>query len=243
MPYRRLPNTDTARLKALRIAYQHGKENVPIKLAFSQSTFQKVQSFLPTYEKYITESRFTYANQVTKSKDYQLHLKRARMYISHFIQILNMAVQRGEMPASVRTFYGLNENDKRLPNLNTEEAIVNWGEAVIKGEHARLLKGQSPINNPSIALVKVRFENFLDSYHSQKTMKKSTSRYVAEMSHLRKTADEIISKIWDEVENSFRGLPEDIKRDKCSEYGIIYVYRRNELGKLNLPLIEMPALF
>jgi hypothetical protein len=243
MPYRRLPNTDASRQKALRVAYQRGKENPPFTLAFSQSTFQKVQSFLPTYEKYITESHFTFANQVKKSKEYQLHLHRSRMYISHFIQVMNMAVQRGELPAASRTYYGIDEHDKRLPNLNTEEAVLKWGEAIIKGEQARIMKGMSPITNPTIAVVKVRFENFVDAYHSQKTMKKSTSRYVTEMANLRITADEIITKVWDEIEESYKDLPEDLRREKCMDYGLVYVYRKNEINKLSMPLMmEMPAM-
>lgn len=68
MPYRRLPNTDTARLKALKAAYIKAKELPPFKLAFSQSTFQKIQTFLPVFEKSVSESKFNYANQVKKAK-------------------------------------------------------------------------------------------------------------------------------------------------------------------------------
>ena len=66
MPYRRLPNTDTARLKALKSAYSKAKELPPFKLAFSQSTFQKIQTFLPVFEKSVSESKFSYANQTKK---------------------------------------------------------------------------------------------------------------------------------------------------------------------------------
>lgn len=245
MPYRRLPNTDAARLKALKSAYAKAKELPPFKLAFSQSTFQKIQTFLPTFEKSVAESRFTYANQVKRSKEYQQHLRKARMYISHFIQVMNMAIQRGEQSATIRSFYGLSETDSKLPSLNTEEAVLKWGEKIIAGEQERVKKGMSPITNPTIALVKVRYENFKDAYHSQKTLQKSTSRYVNELTELRKSADEIIALVWDEIENSFKSLPEDIRRDKCQEYGLVYVYRKNEISKISLPFSNalMPSLF
>jgi len=155
MPYRRLPNTDASRLKALKAAYQKGKELPPFKLAFSQSVFQRIQSFLPVFEKNISESRFTYANQVKRSKEYQQHLRKARTYISHFLQVMNMAIQRGELPANTRTFFGLSEDDTRLPNLNTEEAVLSWGEKIINGEQERIRKGLSAITNPTMALVRV----------------------------------------------------------------------------------------
>lgn len=244
MPYRRLPNTDAARLKSLRAAYFKAKELPPFKLAFSQSTFQKIQSFLPLFEKSVAESRFTYANQIKKSKDYQQHLRKARIYISHFIQVMNMGIQRGEHPSSIRNYYGLDENNKTLPSLTTEESVLKWGEKIIKGEQERIMKRMSPITNPTIAIVKVWFEEFKDSYYSQKTIKKSASRYVQELSELRKTADNIISMVWDEIENSYYALPEDVRREKCSEYGITYVYRKNELNRISIPFnVAMPTLF
>ena len=244
MPYRRLPNTDTARLKALKTAYEKAKELPPFKLAFSQSTYQKVQSFLPSFEKSVAESRFTFASQVKRSKEYHIHLQRARLYISHFIQVLNMAIQRGEQPSSIRSFYGMNEHDKRLPSLTTEESVLKWGELIINGEQERVKKGMSPVTNPSIALVKVRYEQFKDAYHSHKTMKKSTSRYIIELSELRKTADDIIAHVWDEVELTYHNLPEDIRRDKSEDYGLVYVYRKNEINRISIPLNAlMPTLF
>jgi len=51
MPYRRLPNTDSARIKALKAAYKKGKELPPFKLAFSQSTFVKVELFINSCQK------------------------------------------------------------------------------------------------------------------------------------------------------------------------------------------------
>ena len=50
MPYRRLPNTDTARLKSLNSAFTKGKDLPPFKLAFSPSSFRKMQSSIPQFE-------------------------------------------------------------------------------------------------------------------------------------------------------------------------------------------------
>ncbi|MGC8824456.1 MAG: hypothetical protein ACP5PZ_07650 [Bacteroidales bacterium] len=244
MPYRRLPNTDAARLKAMRTAYEKGKELPPFKLAFSQSTFQKLQSFLPVLEKNISESRFTYANQIKKSKEYQQYMRKARIYISHFLQVMNMAIERGELPASTRTYFGLNEGDNRLPPLNSEEALLQWGENILQGEQERMRRGLSPITNPTVALVRVRFERFKDAYVAQKTMKKNTSRYFSELPNLRKTADELIAQIWDEVEDYFKDLPDEKRRAECSKYGIVYVFRKNELDKISLPLNQVvPQLY
>lgn len=235
MPYRRLPNTDEARLRALNQAYKLGKELAPFELTYSQSTFSQVQSFLPYFDKIIREHRFNYSTQIKRGKEYQQLLKKVKVYISHFIQVMNMAVQRGELPVTTRTYYGMKENENHLPTLSTENEILEWGERLIKGEAERTKKGLTPITNPTIGKMKVWYDNFITAYHSHKTSKKTNSRYVGEMNDLRKTADEIIIKVWNEVEITYSKLPEVERRQKATTYGIVYVYRKNEISRLKMP--------
>ncbi|MBS1231390.1 MAG: hypothetical protein H6R35_228, partial [Bacteroidetes bacterium] len=47
MPYRRLPNTDAARIRAMRIALEKGREVHPSHMAFSPKTVVRLQKFLP----------------------------------------------------------------------------------------------------------------------------------------------------------------------------------------------------
>jgi hypothetical protein len=232
MPYRRLPNTDSARLKALNIALIKGKDLPPFKLAFTQKSNQKLQSFLHMYENAMSFYRQCYMAQTRKNIEYLAHLKKTRMYISHFIQVLNMAIQRGELQPEVRSLYCLNKDKSRIPNLNTEREIILWGERLIRGEAQRIFKGCSPVTNPSIAVVKVWYETFLEIYHYQKTLQKNTARALEKLSLLRTEADNIILHIWNEVEDSFKGLPDDLRREKAMEYGLIYVYRKNEINTL-----------
>jgi hypothetical protein len=234
MPYRRLPNTDNARHKALLKAYHKGKETPPFKLAFSQSTFQLVVSFLPGFEKKILQQKSALTNQIERSKDYHILQKKARLYISHFVQVVNMAIQRGEISSTILDYYKLNGYSKKLPPLNTEEEIIKWGEKLIEGETQRVRKGMSPITNPTIAVVKVRYEKFLEAYRNQKNLQISNNRSLKELADSRPVADDIILQIWNEVEESFKDLPDDLRREKAMEYGLVYVFRKNELSDQNL---------
>ena len=234
MPYRRLPNTDVARLKALKQAYQKGKELPPFKLAFSQGAFNKVQSFLTNFDAVIRLYKNTYAVSIAKNKEYPFLYKKAKLYISHFIQVMNMAVTRGELHPNIRSFYGIDEFDSKVPEMNTEVEVIKWGEQVIAGETERLKKGMTPIANPTIAVVKVRFEQFMDAYHSKKINQKNNIRILNDVIRLRTQADDIIVNVWNEVEKYFADLPGDMTREKATEYGVSYVYRRNELQRLSI---------
>lgn len=238
MPYRRLPNTDSARIKALKKANSKGKDLPPFKLAYSQSTFQRVQMFLPTFEQTITLQKHAYSTQAKNNRDYQQKMKKAKLYISHFIQVLNLSVIREEMPSSAKNFFNLPKDNKKVPPLNTEEDIIKWGENLIAGENKRKQMGKAPITNPTIALVKVRYEAFIEAHNYQKTLKKNTARSQEKLVDLRKEADDIILNIWNEVEDSFKDLPDEVRREKAKDYGLIYVYRKNEIGKINFYNIQ-----
>jgi hypothetical protein len=234
MPYRRLPNTDAARYKALSIAYTKGREIPPFKLAFKQNTFQLVQTFLPSFEKSMYEAKQAYSNQVKKNKEYLRVLKKAKLYISHFIQVVNMAIQRGDLPFSERTYFGMSDSMTKLPLLNSESDVITWGEKLIHGEDLRRAKGLSPITNPTIALVRVRYEQFLDGYKFQKTLQKNSQRSQEFLAGLRKEADKIIVRIWNEVEETFAKMSEDEKRLHANVYGVSYVFRKNEVKKIKV---------
>jgi hypothetical protein len=229
MPYRRLPNTDTARIKAMRIALEKAKEIPPQKLAFSSRTVVRLEKIFPLFEYNIKLYRQSLSSRNQKSKDYNEILKKARIYLIHFIRVMNMAVFRGDLPAETRVYYGLAINESTVPSLNTENELLSWGRRVIEGEEFRIRKGGNPITNPSIAVVKVRLENFAEALNYHITLVKKTLDYTEKNSSLRKEADEIILQVWNEVETTHSTFSEERKKDLNEKYGLVYFYRKNEL--------------
>lgn len=243
MPYRRLPNTDSARIRALKAAYNKGKSLSPFELAYSQSTFTKVDLFINSFEKAMSHYKTAYTSQVERRRDYEQSVKKARIYLSHFIQVLNMAIARGEFPPTLRQTYGMEVDERRIPSLSTEPELIEWGKRIIDGETLRLQRGQTPITNPTIAVVKVRYQQFVEAYNNQKILQQNTQRLLNDLNSLRGRADEIILSIWNEVEAKFTNLPDDERRQKASEYGVVYVYRKNELKELATPQRPLLDLF
>ena len=97
MPYRRLPNTDQARIRALKSAVGKGDVYNVNELAISLNTLSEARSFLSKFE--IAHNYYVqcYDNQVKESPKPQSNVKTARLYISHFIQVLNLSVLRSEV--------------------------------------------------------------------------------------------------------------------------------------------------
>ncbi len=226
MPYRRLPNTDQARLRALQTAIMLGQKKDPEELAFSAKSLNRLRAFYSNFETTLIHHKLAKTQQEKSSNSYLETVRKARLYLSHFMQVLNFAIQRGDMKPAVREFYGF--NDKKSPSLITDSEVLDWGKKIIEGEHKRVNHGGNPLYNPSIAIVKVKFDQFVDAYHFQKTLQSNTARWTSKVAELRKEADEIILDIWNEVEEHFSYLPDDHKREKAAEYGLAYVYRPME---------------
>jgi len=231
MPYRRLPNTDAARIRAMKTALEKGKELPPNKIAYSAKTIIRLQKFLPLFEHNIQLQKQSIAQQNKKSRDYSEAARKARIYLTHFIRVMNMAIYRGDLPVETRAYYGLPTNESTVPALNTENELISWGRRIIEGEEFRIRKGGSPITNPTIAVVKVRFENFLEAYDYHKTLARKTLDYSERTGDMRREADSIILDIWNEVEAAYGSFPEDVRKKECEDYGLIYFYRKNEIEK------------
>jgi hypothetical protein len=243
MPYRRLPNTDVARLRAIEAGLELGKRTSINKLAFSQQTLEKLQTFYPHFLGAIRQLNISKQNQFDRSKEYGEIFRKAKLYMSHFLQVVNFAILRGEMKPDVIEYYGLKMNSKATPPLNLEANVLTWGERIIEGEQKRVMKGGSPIYSPSIALVKVHYEEFKEAYRHQKMLQNITNRASVKVAELREQADEMIQNMWNEVENSMIHFSDDEKREKASEYGIVYVYRASEQKKSEIENLQQSIVF
>ena len=242
MPYRRLPNTDAARIRAMRMALEKGKEVPPHKLAYSAKILVNLRKFLPLFEHSLQLLRQTIATQNKKSKKHYDISRKARIYMTHFIRVMNMAIYRGELPAETRAYYGLPIDESASPSLNTENELLSWGRRIIEGEEIRIRKGGSPITNPTIAVVKVWFEQYIDALNYNNTLNRKTQEFVEKNNALRKEADEIILHIWNEVEASFENLTDEERRNRCNEYGLVYFFRKGEIVDVEEERIQNPAM-
>lgn len=228
MPYRRLPNTDQARLRALRSAIQKADKESYGSNAIAFKTIHEARTYLMIFEKQLIQYQQTLDSQVSANKRYQQIVHNARLYISHFIQVLNLAVIRADIKKEHKLFYHLDINNHTVPDLSTESALIHWGKCIIDGENERVRNGGLPIYNPAIAKVQVHYEVFKEYKSTQKIYQSTTNKNWEELVKLREKGDEIILDIWNQVEIKFKDMKPYARLIKCKEYGLIYYYRKGE---------------
>lgn len=228
MPYRRLPKTDQARIKALKAVLDRDDAFCSATRVVEWKTLTDLKN---VYDKFMGAYLYYKGcknNQVRHSGDGDPLRARAYMFVSHFIQVLNLAIIRGEIRESYKPLYGLIEGDFSLPEIVTNEQLIQWGEQIINGERERLKKGGVPVTNPSIAKVAVHFDIYKKAYLRQKRLQELTGKGLVDVAAIRKEVDDVILSIWNQVETAYASLPVAERYAKCKAYGVVYYYRRHE---------------
>jgi hypothetical protein len=228
MPYRRLPTTDVARLKALHACTHMAEISGIAQLAFPAAYIHPLRNIINKLEGAKHLQNQARRQQISFNKEYQPKLVKTRLYLSHFIQVFNLAIIREEIPESARSFYGLADYGHRLPDLRCDKDILEWGKKIIDGENQRLKTGGMPINSPNAARVKVWYDQFRDGYYNQVTANKSTARADEKMLDIRKEVDKLLATVWDCIEKHYGNLPEIDRHRSAEAYGVVYVLRKGE---------------
>ncbi len=229
MPYRRLPNTDQARIRALKAVIAKADTQGVYDMAISLKTLTDARNYLVRFEAAHLYYVECFENQSAAGRKHQTNVKMARLYLSHFLQVLNLAVLRSEVRLAHKSFYGLPSDSTSLPDLTSEASMVEWGRKIIDGENKRISQGGIPIYNPTVAKVRVHYDIFAESYEKQKNLQALTSRSLEDVSSMRSGVDALILDIWNQVEAKFANiLPNEKRLNLCRDYGLVYYYRTGE---------------
>ena len=205
MPYRRLPNTDQARIRALKAVVAKGDTYNVYDLAVSLKVLTDARNFLVKFE-----AAHSY-------------------YVECFERQSKAAVIRSEVRTVHKEFYGLDMRNNNVPDLSTEAALAEWGRKIVEGESRRISQGGIPIYNPTIAKVRVHYDIFMESYERQRNLQALTARSLEALASMRSEADALILDIWNQVERKYAEvMPNEKRLELCRAYGLIYYYRTGE---------------
>jgi len=228
MPYRRLPNTDAARLRAL-------------KTLLDDSEIYTVRNRFIDW-KTLNGARQLYDKLLTATEQYQMCFsaqrrgvgrgdklqRNATMYVSHFMQVLMLAVERGEIKRTALPLYGIAENATAHPKLNGVKALMRCGKAVVEGEKERIKQGGRPIYNPTIGMVSTHLDIFLQTYEQQKRLRERTAEALKPLRELRPKVDAVLLELWNQIEDHYKDLPQADRIEACRKLGVVYYCRKKE---------------
>lgn len=233
MPYRRLPNTDQARIRALKMAVDSCVQGGVYTNTLKHNTYAMAKNYLEKFAREVSAYKKCVSEQSSKrgNTKYEAAFKNARMYVTHFLQVFSMAVMRGEIARAKRAYYGLSPEDDSLPTITLEGSVLEWSRKIVDGERKRQAEGGVPIYNPTMGRVSVACDLFRDMYERQQRLQQSTAEALQRVAAMRAECDEIILTVWQEIETAFATLEGEERLKKCAQYGIIYYTRPDRQKK------------
>jgi len=228
MPFRQLPQTDSARLQALQAAANKAATVDPAELAFSSESKTLLDTVLPQWKQETEERGQALSAQSEASSAARDQKARLRMWLSHFFQNLNMGIEREVFQASDRAFYQMDVSQTTLPDTTTEADLLMWADRLVVGEAARTGAGGTAIPFPTVAEVEAELTQCRTLCDERSAKKDAFDKEQEDVEAMRDQVDGLIRDIWDEVEFAFRREQPSSLRRKAREYGVYYALRPNE---------------
>lgn len=229
MPQLQRPNSDVQRLKLLRAAKAKANVTAPADLAFSAATLAVLNTVLPTLTTEMQERSSALAAQNAASVAANPERKRLALWVSHFIQVYNLAVERGDMPADGRAFYQLPVGAAHVPPMRNDPDRLRWGNNIVDGDAARVAAGGAAMSNPTAAAVGSRLAALNAALGALSPLKDAYNAEQEDVENMRPEVDDLIDDIIDEVLFTFRKHDAPSQRRNAREYGLTYVPSPGEL--------------
>ena len=165
------------------------------------------------------------------------------MYVSHFHQVLDLGITRGDYISGARSYYGRNITATTPPDLSSYDAVSESALKIITGEAARQTaetSGFRPMANPPASEIVTHRDAFLIARGASQRAQVATDDEREEASALYPAAQALAVDVCDTVEFTHRKDPDAAsRRSKCKRWGVVYFYEPNETPEPEVPVVPV----
>lgn len=233
MPTRNLPRTQVTRMHVLRQASLKGNGNPAASHPFSAAHFARINLNSPTSAGSIFAAALVNLSAkeqaLSASTDTTAALLTSQLrLVSHFFQVLDLAIVRGDWPPATREYHGRDKTAGPLPRLTTYDDAVVWSGHIQTGETERASDegaGFIAMSNPTAARVQTgatALTAALLPHSNYKTALIDAQQAVENLLPGPTGIDQLLLDHYDEVEHFYRNLPDGARRDQCRQWGLLY---------------------
>ena len=240
MPSRKLPRTDDQRTFALNTANNKAASTAPGLWLITNAQYTQLQAILSPWRGARQVVADALAEQVAATTLAKSTLLLLIKNISHFIQVLNMAIDRGVLPASVRAYYDLPVSHPEVPDINTPAEAQEWAVKISTGEANRIADGGTALAWPSAAQVEAARVAAANAENAQSTKKDAYDSAQSILAAQRPAADAFIKDLWDTIEFNLRAETAASLRRRAREWGVAYEGDEEEEGPTPPPTPPTP---
>lgn len=222
MPFRQIPRSVLGFQKAMDDG--SNKASTSPEEAITADTLAVLAIKQPDYNAKVLAMNIAKQAQMSATQEEDVAIGECRMFTSHYFQVFNLGVARGLYPATARTFYGIDANDDKVPNLSKENDVSHWAQAIVTGDAARVAAGGTAMINPKATEVDAKFLTYKTKHNTQSEKKDAYDTAQQEVAAMFEPVKQLVVDMWDEIEFFYRHEPDEAsKRRRCREWGVVYV--------------------
>lgn len=224
MPSRRLPQTDDARSKALKTCSDKAFGTPAAQWLITPALNNTLQATLSPWRGARNTAAGALQNQADATDECDLCLTNTTRFISHFIQVLNFAIERGTLTPGTRSHYKLPVSHAEVPAIYSTQDALLWADNINDGEGTRVAEGGTPLAWPSAAEVTAEAAALAAARTTQSTAKTLYDQMQQAIATQRPAIDDLIKDLWDTIEYNLRHEPDNASiRRKAREWGVTYL--------------------
>ena len=143
------------------------------------------------------------------------------MYCSHYLQVLFLAIKRGEIPASVLALYGLPvSNEPKLPDMDSEAKLLQVASNIISGDAARVAAGGVAMSNPAVAQVEAKLLAYNNLQNTQSITKETFRKEQTDVASIFLQGVEVMRKLYVDIEYNYSDQSHEYINDILREWGM-----------------------
>jgi len=225
-----LPNTDKARYQILKQCIDKLSHMDARSHFLSEDQFQNMLSVLSRFEQI-----FLAREKLKADPEYLAIQEKAGLFLKHYLMVMQMAAMRGEMPEKNLIYYGLKNAHSPLPAFNTGKQIIELGAQIFEADAKRIANGGKYITMPSIAVVKIWYEKFVDAYHNHTVQVEKYKNNQEFVQGLRNEVTRCIIDFWNNLEYEHNHLETEEFRQLAKSFGLRYSLSSNEIARETAP--------
>jgi hypothetical protein len=164
-------------------------------------------------------------NYANNNRDLGLSVGVMRKYASHFIQVMNLAIDREDdnFDPGDRGYYQL--PDGTVPNMDSEANAFLWAGNIIAGEAGRMAEkpGAVAMSNPDISKVAALHASATTFLDQENVLVTALTNARGTVQGLLEPGKLTVTKLWNYLETQYLHLNDSARRDILREWGVVYI--------------------
>jgi hypothetical protein len=216
------PRSDTQRIIAATSCIQKSQNTAPAKWPVTAAQIAALESAVSSFTQARDAAAVGLSTQTKTTKQAMDAWENLVRLNRHFIQVLNLAIERGTLAPSVRALYQLPVNRVEVPAMDSVPNTLGWAEKLSSGEAARVAAGGAPLAWPSIAEVEAAAAAFKAAQNAQSSAKSAYHVLQQEIARQRPAFSALLKDVRQTIEYHYRHYAPPAMRRKAHEWGLRY---------------------